>query len=657
MDSLTRPGSHPYCTATAPPTASGTPAVAAASLAARRLGWALCAAGGLLTLPSLVVEPAAGIDPSWELGLHLARDHGFVVGRDIVFNYGPWGFLNIPLTLTRSLWLAAVAYRVAVQLALFIALGLWMQRRLAGWLALAPALPLVLFSPTPEYRLLLALVLWTRLALDARKERPLPLAALGAAAAAAVLIKFSMGLAALLVVLGGAVAGWTVGRKRSALAFGAGFAGGLVGCGVLALESLAALGRFLQASLEISVGYGAALERRGPLWQPILVLAAAGLAALGTVRERQCGARESLPFALPLAGLLAITFKHAFVRHETHAFLAFEVGSIALTWLVLDAWGRGARPGQALRAAGAVALVAGALVVRPPAQVWQLPAALGRTIGEALEAEQRTRDPRHRTRLRAELQRALPLHARARAQIGDRTVDILTVEVAMAEAWSLNWSPRPVLQSYAVATPLLDDLDAAFFAGPGAPQRLLVSLQGLDTRHPFVDAPRTWRQILSRYQPLGRDARWLVLGLRDHPLEVVERRLGRARVPLNQVAGAPRPRAGHLELRARLAPSLLGRLVAWPWKLPEVRLGLAAADPTPPRRILAATADRPFPLTRAWVDTPEDAWNLFADPTWPAPPGVAFVTRGAWAWQAAEVDFYEVSYREPQGVYAAASVR
>ena len=136
----------------------------------KRVGWMLVVAAGVLTLPSLVTRPSVGVDPSWELGLHLARDRGFVVGRDIVFNYGPWGFLNLPLTLTPSLWLAAVGYRVLGQLALFSALGLWMQRRLHGWTALLASVPLLLFPPLIEYRWLLALGLWLALYVAARKE-------------------------------------------------------------------------------------------------------------------------------------------------------------------------------------------------------------------------------------------------------------------------------------------------------------------------------------------------------------------------------------------------------------------------------------------------------------------------------------------------------
>jgi hypothetical protein len=139
----------------------------------------------------------------------------------------------------------------------------------------------------------------------------------------------------------------------------------------------------------------------------------------------------------------------------------------------------------------------------------------------------------------------------------------------------------------------------------------------------------------------------MVLGRRERPREVVERSLQSVTLPLNHVARVPRPDAGHLEMRVRLEPSLLGKLVALPWKLPEIRLGLVSSDAPPPRRILAQTSDNPFPLTRQWPDTPEDLWNLYADPDPPPPPGLAFFTRGSWAWNDAVVEFYQVEWQDP----------
>jgi hypothetical protein len=614
---------------------------------ARGVGSALVVVACVATLPPLVDLPSAGIDPSWELGLHLARERGLVVGRDIVFNYGPWGYLNFPLTLVRSQWLASAAHRIAVHLALFLAVCLWMRRHLAGWRPLLPVVPLVLFVPGLEYQWPLALVLWLRLASGTDRERPGAGLLLGAVGAAAVMIKFSMGLAAAVVIVCGAGAAWILGRRRFALALTLGFVAGGVLWGWLALGAPGHVATFLSASWEISSGYVLALERRGPLWQPVLALAACLLLVEGVLRDRRNQPRELLALALPLSGLLLISFKHAFVRHETHAFIAFTVGSAALTWMWLETANRGASWSRLLRWCGPVALFVGSLVVIPPTHLARLPRTAPTRVGQFVGTLRETRGSDYRERLRADLRGQLPLPDGLRELIGNRTVDVMTIEVALIEAWQLNWQPRRVLQSYAVATSALDDLDAAFFSSARAPERLIVDLQGIDTRHPFMDGPRTWRQILSRYEPLGGDRRWLVLGLRDEPRRALETPLVQAQLELNRAALIPRPATGHLELRVRLEPSWLGRLVAVPWKLPEIRLALMSPGDRPaPRRILAGTASRPFPLTRAWPDSSDQLRRVFDEDDLPSPAGLALLTNGSWAWKNAEVGFYQVDWGE-----------
>jgi hypothetical protein len=204
-----------------------------------------------------------------------------------------------------------------------------------------------------------------------------------------------------------------------------------------------------------------------------------------------------------------------------------------------------------------------------------------------------------------------------------------------------------VLQSYAVATASLDARESRHFAGDAAPERLLVDLQGLDTRHPLMDAPRTWRTILRRYEPLAQDRRWLALGLRPRPREVEELRLGETVARLDEAVPCPRPRSGHLEIRIRLEPSRTGRLAAVLWKLPEVRLGTVGTELRAPRRVVAATAGEPFPLTDPWPESPATTRLLFGGHDLPAPGGMAFVTAGAWAWRPVEVEFFRVEWREP----------
>jgi hypothetical protein len=42
------------------------------------------------------LAPSAGIDPSWVEGLYMAAERGLDFGTQIVFSFGPLGFLDFP---------------------------------------------------------------------------------------------------------------------------------------------------------------------------------------------------------------------------------------------------------------------------------------------------------------------------------------------------------------------------------------------------------------------------------------------------------------------------------------------------------------------------------------------------------------------------------
>src|SRR5262249_13505152 len=52
---------------------------------------------GLLCFPGVYDPPGVGLDPSWIAGLNLFADRGFRFGQDVIFTYGPVGYLARPL--------------------------------------------------------------------------------------------------------------------------------------------------------------------------------------------------------------------------------------------------------------------------------------------------------------------------------------------------------------------------------------------------------------------------------------------------------------------------------------------------------------------------------------------------------------------------------
>jgi hypothetical protein len=114
---------------------------------ARLLPSALLVAFVTWEVPEIV--PRTGFDNSWELALNLAAEHGLDYGRDVVFTYGPLGFLSQPLIVPALTGGAGFAYALVAQVVL-AAVVLAATSRVYGWLGgtlltfLALGLPLLL---------------------------------------------------------------------------------------------------------------------------------------------------------------------------------------------------------------------------------------------------------------------------------------------------------------------------------------------------------------------------------------------------------------------------------------------------------------------------------------------------------------------------------
>jgi hypothetical protein len=97
--------------------------------------------------------------------------------------------------------------------------------------------------------------------------------------------------------------------------------------------------------------------------------------------------------------------------------------------------------------------------------------------------------------------------------IGNSSVDIFPWDIALLWAYDMNWSPRPMFQSYQAYTAWLDQINAAHFSGASAPEYVLFAYGSIDGRYPLFDEPQTFRTILCRYQYVTSDANFALLRL------------------------------------------------------------------------------------------------------------------------------------------------
>src|SRR3954469_22853519 len=60
-----------------------------------------------IAFPFLFVKvPGTGLDPSWNIAIHLALKYDLVFGKDFVFTYGPLGFLctRLPIAVPAAVY-------------------------------------------------------------------------------------------------------------------------------------------------------------------------------------------------------------------------------------------------------------------------------------------------------------------------------------------------------------------------------------------------------------------------------------------------------------------------------------------------------------------------------------------------------------------------
>jgi hypothetical protein len=458
-----------------------------------------------------------GLDPSWQAALEMALHFHLSFGSQVVFTYGPLGFLEVGNNLGMTTWydgmallalLNAVWMRFALSAAVFYA-----ARRTYGLVAgFLLAIVGVSFASTQfaDLVILLIALMWaSRKQLEGRDEL-IFCALAGAGAAVELLEKVSLGATAAVMVAVYALSASRGRRRVPTLTAGASFIVVLVLIWIALGQSLGALPIYVWASYQISSGYSAAMSiaQAGYGWS-FTAAFVLGVYGLWAVRH---SARDALP--LRRAGLVVIwilfwfsAFKEGFVRQDSAHVPVFFGAMVGGLFAFRFAAGQ-----RKLGLAGLATAVCASLA--------SMGLSFGDVVHPAGSVSTMVSDARQlivpgdRSKLVAET-RANVLNAEALpkgslALLRGHTVALYPIELDVIWAYRLRWSPLPVLQSYSAYTPWLDHKDASFLASARAPSRLIVQSGSgsIDGRFLGFDEPATTLQIFCRYRPLLRTPKY-----------------------------------------------------------------------------------------------------------------------------------------------------
>jgi hypothetical protein len=480
--------------------------------------WALGVLAALLTWNVAFVGPAPGLDPSWWAGLYVAAHRGMRFGTQVIFTYGPLGFLGLPWLWYGGLAVIAFLYQGVLHLALSLSLVWALRRTLNPVVALVVTCVVLITAPTMDVPVALAAV-WCLAALSPSAP-PFagPVVVFGGAllGATETLIYLRSGPVILamctLTLLGGAR------RRRELPLFLAVAAVVFVALWFAAGQTAGNFPDFVANSLQVISGYSEAMAEAGSssLYPVGALLLGVALVAAAAFTSRAGRPRVAATAVIALAAFSL--FKEAAVRADPgHATVFFGTAAGVLAAIAFAK-----RRPLVIAALAGISVINVALDHRAALTVEYNP------ITHALRAGDQIRllfNPRHRNAIGffflVKMSQRYALSPGTLALLTSHSVHVDPWEIGVIWAYRLNWDPLPVMQDYSAYTSTLDRLDADKLRSASGPQRILRENPALvdtqyrtptiDNRFATWDPPKKSLAMLCNYVSLQTTNRWQVL--------------------------------------------------------------------------------------------------------------------------------------------------
>jgi hypothetical protein len=493
-------------------------------------------------------------------------------GRDIIFTWGPWGFLNSQFQLGNTGATAKLIWETAGKLLLAIGL-VGLSQRLPAWRQVVFVVGYVLFSWLFLDTVFLVFIALAVIACLLRQGAPRwQLAACVVALAFLAEMKFTYSLLAFAGILAAIAAAIVRRQLRTAAALAGGFAFAFVLFWITGGQNPSNLWAFLRTSWGISTGYADAMGIDEHL---SVFLCGVGIVVVcGIFVWRLWRTHADRAFASAASAFLAfgwfLVWKEGFVRADGHVHVLFLY--TLLLAIVLPAICFPERRWHWFDLSPALCLV-GIWVVEPGLPL-RCPKIANACIHEHLNALAHIGSQRAAwvaSYMQASADARLPAIQKA---VGNATVDVYNYDQGVALLNHLRYTPRPVFQGYSAYTPRLMEENLRFYRSSRAPEFLIWRYISIDSRFPTSDDAALLSELPRSYQPVLEEGDYLLLKktapMSAHRLErqpLLSQSLGFGEeLPLPFIQDHP------IWFQATLQLSTLGRLRALLYKPPLINL-------------------------------------------------------------------------------------
>ena len=541
-------------------------------------------------LPIPAVRP--GLDESWRAFLTWAFEHGKQFGTEVIFTYGPWGFLLEPRG-TASIYPWQVLGRLVLAIAGssgIVLLGLsWIRSAMRRWIWAA----VIVIIAEPSVLVPVLLFLGTiPSGVEFRWKRPV-LMLIAFAAGLAACTKFSCFLlvATLMPLM----------VMRKGLAIIASITGAsFLLFWVVAGQGVSNLSAFVSQSIEIARGYSSAMVTGRPWIELLLALLVCGLPLLQFARRIMPPVSfERLGCFGWLAACELLIFRHSLIRNDpSHLYMALVGVGVPIGILLIPLQGGTSRVWPSKWTAVYSILLLGALagtLSLTRGAVW---------AGTTVFLESFRLYPVYARELPSLLARNRPVPVDA------GSIDVFPGELSYAIRNGLPLRNRPVIQAYSAYTKSLCETNAAFLEGQNAPEAIYFALAAIDDHYPTMEDSLAWRSLLTHYAPSSVADGYLVLKHRERPTGYELRPILDRSIRTDESLDVPGVPGGLVWAELQVQRTFMGRLLDLLYRKEKMVLRVETARRTLDFRLLDETTAGGF-LLSPWVSSQISMLEIF----------------------------------------------
>jgi len=469
----------------------------------------------------VAIQP--GLDPSYKFAFNYFFEHSIQIGREILFSFGPFGFLLWPQSIGNNLvisYLVIGFFKFA-----FIFLALYLNSIAKPTINTFSFFTILFLTFVVALQIdvhnLLILVTALLLILHKNKGNMLFLIFSSMVVGFALTVKASSGILSILILFSYLMIGYISHKKISAplISFLALCATFLL-IWFLLYQNLSGIIDYLTATLELSSGNSSAMtiNPQNNWW--IFIFFLFSFFSVPFIQKD-----KNIFFLYFMMTLLTIVFfKYAFARADSAHVVHFLIYLFQFLYLILIV-------SKDIQKKDIFLLFIVFFVFilfiigsshKSSLKGFFKPISTNLSNKPITTLEMHTQNLKKRSK---DLLSVKKLDHEAMEIIQDNTIDIYPWETSYIAANNLNWKPRPVFQSYITYTPYLDMKNANFYNSVKSPSLILWEkkhwggeVESIDGRYLLNDEPLTLFQILNHYRPVYENPSFLLMRRADYEL-------------------------------------------------------------------------------------------------------------------------------------------